>query len=186
MIYRPGLYDFGVMRAATTQSLAPRRRFCLEQSEPNTEGAPWVRNVIVAEKTEVPAMRTFSYPKPLFHGLSEYLRRTKIGEADLSMVWTLLRLAGWLATIAFIAVLILQVISDVPLWRQAIAGLLLVAVGLLAGLRLGTHSASAYIKDVQRLNKVLANQNKDLEAANAILLREISAQSESASRSESA
>src|SRR6476646_16283 len=107
-------------------------------------------------------MKSFSYPKPVFHGLSDSLSNAKFGKSDLSMGWTLLRQAGWLATIAVVAVLIWHITGDASLWSQGIAGLLLVAIGLLAGLRLGTHSATTYIRDVQRLNRDLADQNKEL------------------------
>src|SRR5262245_28059675 len=131
-------------------------------------------------------MRSFSCPKPLFHGLSDSLNETKFAKSDLSMGWTLLRPAGWLATIAIVAVLIWHITGDGSLWSQAIAGLLLVAIGLLAGLRLGNRSATTYIQDIQRTNKTLADQNKELEAANAVLLKELDAQAEPASRSQSA
>jgi hypothetical protein len=50
-------------------------------------------------------------------------------------------------------------------------------VGVLAGLRMGTDSATTYTNDVQRLNKVLAEQNSELQEANAILLKQVSSES---------
>jgi hypothetical protein len=59
-------------------------------------------------------------------------------------------------------------------------------VGVIAGLRIATRSTSSYIADLQRVNKVLCDQQHELEEANAILLKQISAESpvESASPSE--
>ena len=131
-------------------------------------------------------MRSFSCSNPLFHGLSDYIPEAKLNETDARMGWTLLRLAGWLATAGLVLGLVWHITADVPLWSQAIAGLLLVVIGIIAGLRLGTQSATAYIRDVQRLNKVLISQNKELESANAILLKELSSSADAASRSESA
>jgi hypothetical protein len=102
------------------------------------------------------------------------------------MGWTLLRRAGWLTSIAVITVLIWYVAGDTSLWSHAITGLLLAAIGLFAGLRLGTQSAMTYIADLQRLNSALTDQNKELETANAILLKELSGNIEPVSRSQSA
>jgi hypothetical protein len=57
---------------------------------------------------------------------------------------------------------------------------------VIAGLRIATRSTSSYIADLQRVNKVLCDQQHELEEANAILLKQISAESpvESASPSE--
>jgi hypothetical protein len=118
--------------------------------------------------------------------LPDYFLEANLTKADARMGWTLLRLAGWLATGALVVGLMMQITADVPLWSQVIAGLLLITVGVVAGLRLATQSTSAYIRDVERLNKVLATQNKELESANAMLLKELSAVEESKTRSESA
>jgi len=96
--------------------------------------------------------------------------------------WKMLKLVGWLATAATLAFLIWQTAATDPLWPRTVSGLLLVVISILAGLRIGTDSAAAYTKDLQRLNKVLAEQNRNLEDANAILLRKakVTASSKSA------
>jgi hypothetical protein len=131
-------------------------------------------------------MRSVSYSNPLIRGLSDYLPEAKLSKADASMGWTVLRLAGWLATGALVVGLVWHITADSPIWSQAIAGLLLVVIGIIAGLRLATRSTTTYIRDVERLNKVLATQNKELESANAILLKELSSAAESKRPSESA
>ena len=83
---------------------------------------------------------------------------------------------GWNATTGLVAFLLWQIASAEPLWTPAVSGLLLVVIGVLAGLRIGADSAAAYTKDVHRLNKLLADQNRELQDANAILLKQISSE----------
>ncbi len=83
---------------------------------------------------------------------------------------------GWIATTGLVAFLLWQIAAVGPLWPPAISGLLLVLVGILAGLRIGADSAAAYTRDVHRLNKLLADQNRDLQDANAILLKQVSSE----------
>ncbi len=45
-------------------------------------------------------------------------------------------------------------------------GAILLGLGLLIGLRLGSDSASAFVKDLLRLNKFMAEQNNDLTELN--------------------
>jgi hypothetical protein len=90
----------------------------------------------------------------------------------------MLRLLGWLTAAVMIGFLVWQTMTSVPLWPQWLSALLLFFAGGLAGIRLATDAASAYIADLQRLNKVLADQNQELEEANAILLAQISAEAE--------
>ena len=45
-------------------------------------------------------------------------------------------------------------------------GTILLGLGLLIGLRLGSDSASAFVKDLLRLNKFMAEQNNDLTELN--------------------
>jgi hypothetical protein len=85
----------------------------------------------------------------------------------------MLKLVGWMATIAILAVLLWQISATEPLWPRAASGLLLVVISVLAGLRIGADSAGAYIQDVHRRNKVLAEQNCQLQDANLMLLRQL-------------
>lgn len=90
----------------------------------------------------------------------------------------MLRLLGWLTAVALLGLLIWQTTAAEPLWPRWLSALLLgVACGL-AGIRIGTDAASAYITDLHRLNKVLADQNRELEDANAMLLAQVSAEAE--------
>jgi hypothetical protein len=81
---------------------------------------------------------------------------------------------GWIATMSLMAFLLWQLASTAPLWPPTASGLLLIVVSLLAGLRIGADSAAAYTTDVHRLNKLLADQNRELQDANAILLKQVS------------
>ena len=56
------------------------------------------------------------------------------------------------------------------------SALVLAVVCLLAGLRIGFESVDAYVRDTQRLNRMLDEQNRELKSANASLLRELAAQ----------
>ena len=67
-------------------------------------------------------------------------------------------------------------------WRLVI-GALLGLVGAAVGLHIGSESAAKYTKDLQRLNKVLSDQNRELESANATLLKQLSADSKESSKS---
>jgi hypothetical protein len=96
---------------------------------------------------------------------------------DLAM----LRLACWLATVAALAVLVWQTAVEQPAWLRLLCGVLLLVVSILTGIRIGTDFASAYIKDLQRVNKALADQNQELQEANAMLLKQIAAESPAAS-----
>jgi hypothetical protein len=83
---------------------------------------------------------------------------------------------GWIATIGLVGFLLWQIAVAEPLWPAAISGLLLAVIGVLAGLRIGADSAAAYMADVHRLNKLLAEQNRELQDANAILLKQVSSE----------
>lgn len=91
---------------------------------------------------------------------------------------------GWMATILVVCVLIWQTTVDVPLLPKSVSGVLLVAISGLAGLRIGANSAATYIRDVHRLNKVLAEQQRDLEGLNASLLKQLNAEVEAPASSE--
>jgi hypothetical protein len=97
--------------------------------------------------------------------------------------WPMLKLAGWIAT-AFVAGCVFwQLGAAEPLLPRIASGLILAVVSLLAGLRIGTDSCHSYIKDLQRNNKVLAEQQRDLEEMNEMLLKQINSASPAHSRS---
>lgn len=101
---------------------------------------------------------------------------TKVRSAAFDKDWPMFKRVGWAAVIAAIAFLIWQTTAAEPLWPHAISAVLLVIIGSMAGLRLGTESAEAYTRDLQRLNKVLDEQNRELAKANAILLKELTSE----------
>ena len=88
----------------------------------------------------------------------------------------MLRLAGRTSIVAILVFLLWQVASAAPFWPPVISAILIAAICVLVGLRLGADSAFAYTQDLQRLNKVLVDQNRELEEANRLLLKELSAQ----------
>jgi hypothetical protein len=131
-------------------------------------------------------MKSFTCPEPRLLGLLRELAQVQSRESVRNEYWPMLRLLGWISTISVIVGLLWFTTIEASAWFRVVTGLLIAMLGLLSGLRLGTHSASEYIKDVHRLNKVLAEQNKDLEKANAILLKELGAETKSPARSRSA
>jgi hypothetical protein len=84
---------------------------------------------------------------------------------------------GFIATTGLLAFLLWQVVAAEPFWPPAVSGLLLIIISVLAGLRMGADSAATYTSDVHRLNKVLAQQNSELQEANAMLLKQVSTES---------
>lgn len=84
----------------------------------------------------------------------------------------MLKTAAWTTTFALVAVLIWQAASAEPLLPRVLTASLLSVVGFLAGLRLGADSAAAYIRDLQRLNKVMSEQQQELEELNSMLLKQ--------------
>jgi hypothetical protein len=97
----------------------------------------------------------------------------------------MIKLFGWTTTILVVCMLVWQATVDAPLWPRTLSALFLVAIGGLAGLRIGASGAAAYIQDVQRLNKVLAEQHRELEELNANLLKQVNTEAETPAQSES-
>lgn len=97
--------------------------------------------------------------------------------------WAMLRLVGWLTTFAVLAFLMWQVAAADPLWPPVVSGFLLILISFIAGQRLSADSATTYISELHRLNNYLADQNKELQAANSDLLHEAASHAKSASES---
>ena len=95
----------------------------------------------------------------------------------------MLRLIGWVITIAVLVSLVWQSAANDPFLPRTVSVIVLLIVSVLAGIRLGTDSCTAYINDVQRLNKVVMDQNRELESANAMLLSKVTSQSPEPSES---
>jgi hypothetical protein len=116
-------------------------------------------------------MKTVSFPghwsDALPSGRSLLKWRQSIAEKRAVMS----RFAGWIAIVAVVTLLIWQTAATEYLWPRVICCVLLAIFCTLFGIRLGTNSTAAYMKDVHRLNKVLADQNEQLQDANTTLLR---------------
>jgi hypothetical protein len=89
----------------------------------------------------------------------------------------MLKVVAWTTIALVLALLVWQSTVDEPLWPHALNGLLIAIISLLAGIRIGTDAAAAYMKDLHRTNKVLAEQNEALQHANAMFLKQADAES---------
>lgn len=87
------------------------------------------------------------------------------------------KLVAWTTAIAIVAWLLWQTTVSQPLLPRWASGGLLLVVGVLAGLRIAADSAADYIRDLQRLNKLMADQQLELEEANWQLLQRASSES---------
>lgn len=85
---------------------------------------------------------------------------------------------AWLLLLSFAAAALWQLRVVDPALPRWISGLMLVVSGLLAGLRIGAESAIRFAGDLIRLNKYLAEQNRDLVETNHELLKSILAQND--------
>ena len=128
-------------------------------------------------------MKSYAYPGNLIGSLRRRRLAIKSCPAALGEVWVMLKLVGWAATMTVLAFLMWQATAAEPFWPPAVSALLLVVASVLAGLRIGADSAAAYTKDLQRVNKVLADQNRELADANAMLLKQLSSESHTPSKS---
>lgn len=128
-------------------------------------------------------MRSYPLPQPLFRTVT-----IRVPAAPHEAAWIqgrIMKFLGWIATILVVCLLLwVFVTSDVLLLRVSM-GLLLLGCGVIAGLRIGTQNATAYITDLQRVNKVLCGQQRELEEVNAILLKQVSTDTESVNPKES-
>jgi hypothetical protein len=87
----------------------------------------------------------------------------------------MMRLVGWIVTLILLMFLVWQTAVENALWFRAFTAILLLILSLLAGIRIGADSAAAYIKDLQRINKAVIEQNSQLQQANETLLKELAA-----------
>lgn len=67
-----------------------------------------------------------------------------------------------------------QTQAQEPFLSPLAIGILLLLVGIIAGLRLATDSATRFVRDLTVLNKYLAEQNRDLAEMNRLLLQKTS------------
>ncbi len=76
------------------------------------------------------------------------------------------KLVGWTCTAVLVAGCFWELSRSEPTVPPAAMGALLLGLGLLVGLRLGSDSATIFVKDLLRLNKFLAEQNDQLTELN--------------------
>lgn len=85
---------------------------------------------------------------------------------------------GLLSLIAAAIAVFWQSSFEDPFLSSQLSGVLLLFVGLLAGLRIGTDSATRFTKDLTRLNKVVVEQNRELLELNQLFVRQSQASSQ--------
>lgn len=115
-------------------------------------------------------MNTYSFPRPKLHTII-----VRVPAAAHDAVWIegrAMKIVGWTATILVVCTLIWLLSAAEVFALRFVSGLMLAAMGFLVGLRIGTTSSSAYIRDLQRLNKTLCDQQRELEDANHALLNQ--------------
>ncbi len=130
------------------------------------------------------SMSSYSIPKPLYQVVPARsvppTRRSTAATEDRSMI----KLIGWTATILAVCVLVWQMTVEDPSWPRLLSAVFIMLICLLAGIRVGTAGAANYIKDVHRLNKVLAEQHRELEELNSHLLKQVNAEIDAPATSE--
>jgi glucan phosphoethanolaminetransferase (alkaline phosphatase superfamily) len=121
-------------------------------------------------------MSSYSCPSSLPTVLPMHESAATSRQSGVSKDWAMFKQLGWLATTAVLALLVWQTAAAEPLLPRAVSALLLVVVSVLIGLRIGADSAAAYMVDLQRTNKFLAEQQRDLEEMNEMLLKQINSE----------
>jgi len=78
----------------------------------------------------------------------------------------MLKYIGWIFAGSFAACGLWELGSSAPNLPPIAWGIIFLGLGLLSGLRLGSDSATQFVRDLLRLNKFLANQNEELTELN--------------------
>ena len=124
----------------------------------------------------LPEMASYTLPRPIFRTTT-----VRVPAAPHYAAWIqgrVMKLLGWFATILVACMLAWLFVGAETLWPRMLIGLLLAGFGILVGLRFGTQGTAAYIADLQRVNKMLSEQQRELEEVNAILLKHVNAEAE--------
>jgi hypothetical protein len=129
-------------------------------------------------------MNSYSIPKPLFRTVPVRHESAAPHEAAAAKGLAMFKAVGWAATIVVVCLLAWQITADAPFLPRLVSAVCLGLISGLVGLRIGALGAYAYIQDVQRVNKTLAEQHRELEELNAMLLKQINAEAESPASSE--
>ena len=72
------------------------------------------------------------------------------------------KLLAWIAWLVIVIGGLWELGQAEPHLPRLVTGLLLVGIGVVAGLRIGSDSANALIQDTIRVNKVVMEQNQEL------------------------
>lgn len=91
------------------------------------------------------------------------------------------QLAWFILTCAVVAAL-WQLVAPQPSLSPLAAGLMLLLVGILGGMRIATDSLSRFLKDLITINRHQSERNEDLADVNVMMLREIVSLAEDGSR----
>jgi len=118
-------------------------------------------------------MSSYSCPRSISVLLPKQETAADERQGDALNGWAILKQFGWLATAVVLALLVWQTIAFEPQLPRIVSAVLLALIGVLAGLRIGADSSTAYIVDLQRTNRVLAQQQRDLEELNQMLLMQV-------------
>ena len=116
-------------------------------------------------------MKILSFPGHWTDAVTSRRSHLKWRQAMAGKRVMLSRVAVGLATVAVVTLLVWQTAVAESFWPRVFCCVLLAVFCTLFGIRIGTNSTAVYMDDVHRLNKVLADQNEQLQDANAILLR---------------
>lgn len=86
----------------------------------------------------------------------------------------MLKLVAWLAFTLIVIAGLWQLAADEPYLASWATGLVLLASGLVAGIRIGYDAASRFMLDVMRANRHLGDQHKELTELNREILSRLS------------
>lgn len=89
--------------------------------------------------------------------------------------WFMRSFLIWLALLVAAAWSVSELTAAEPVLSRPLLGLGVFVLGVLGGLRLGTLSATRFVNDLLRLNRYLADQNRELAESNHMLLKEAAA-----------
>ena len=122
------------------------------------------------------AMSTFSIPTPLSQP-AQVRRVSKVPQVVASTEGrAMIKALGWIVAIVAVCLLTWQIAVDAPIIPRSISACILIVISVSAGIRISADGTAAYIKDVQRINGTLAEQHRQLEELNSVLLKELNAE----------
>ncbi len=115
-------------------------------------------------------MSGITYPKRFSHRLWAVGTLGQQRSIEFARSWCQSLL--WTSLVAVAVFLAWQLVVAEPLCPPITSGLTLGFVCFIGGLGVGTNAAAAYMRELHRVNKMVADQNQELQAANLNLLRQ--------------